>query len=97
MEELNIVGLDLAENSFQAHGSGVNGEVIFRKKLSRHKVLPFLESKPTCIVAMEACASSHYWSHVCCTMGISARYRKSLAEANVGSQTQNVGGSRISK
>ena len=33
----------------------------FRKKLSRGKVLDFLASQPPSVVAMEACASAHYW------------------------------------
>ena len=34
----------------------------FSKKLSRGKLLPFLTLKPRCVVAMEACASSHHWA-----------------------------------
>ncbi len=62
MEEVSIIGLDLAKNSFQLHGAGVDGEVLFRKKLARSKVLPFLTGQPRCVVAMEACASAHYWA-----------------------------------
>lgn len=35
MNEVSIIGLDLAENVFQAHGAGADGSVIFRRKLSR--------------------------------------------------------------
>jgi hypothetical protein len=37
MEEVNIIGLDLAKRSFQAHGARTDGAVAFRKKLSRDK------------------------------------------------------------
>ncbi len=42
MEQVSIIGLDLAKRSFQAHGALADGGVAFRKKLSREKVLAFL-------------------------------------------------------
>ena len=61
MEQVTIIGIDLAKHSFQLHGAQANGSVAFRKKLSRGKLLDFLASQPRCAVAMEACASAHYW------------------------------------
>jgi transposase len=69
VRKLNIIGLDLAKNSFQAHGSGLDGNVIFRKKLSRGKVLAFFTAQPICTVAMEACASAHYWGREISKLG----------------------------
>ena len=62
MEEVSIVGLDLAKHVFQVHGAGADGTVAFRRKLPRAKVLSFFAAQPRCLVAMEACASSHYWA-----------------------------------
>ena len=61
MSEVSIIGIDLSKNSYQMHGSYEDGSVAFRRKLGRGKVLSFLSSQPTCIVAMEACGSAHYW------------------------------------
>ena len=61
MEQVNMIGIDLAKNSFQLHGAGADGSVAFRKKLSRAKLLGFMAGQPCCAVAMEACASAHYW------------------------------------
>ena len=61
MEQVSIIGIDLAKNSFQVHGARSDGSVAFRRKLTRPKVLAFLTSQPRCVVAMEACASAHYW------------------------------------
>jgi len=61
MNEVTIIGVDLAKRVFQAHGAAADGSVVFRKKLSRAQVLPFLERQPSCIVAMEACATAHHW------------------------------------
>ncbi len=62
MEQVHIIGIDLAKQGFQLHGARADGSVAFRKKLTRTKVLDFLASQPRCLVAMEACASAHYWS-----------------------------------
>ena len=62
MEKVSIIGLDLAKNMFQAHGACTDGSVGFRKKLSRNNVLMFFAAQPRCVVAMEACASSHFWA-----------------------------------
>ena len=61
MDEVSIIGIDLAKRSFQLHGARADGSVAFRKTLSRGKLLAFLASQPRCVVAMEACASAHYW------------------------------------
>ena len=61
MDQASIIGIDLAKHSFQLHGARADGSVVFRKKLSRGKLLDFLASQPPCVVAMEACASAHYW------------------------------------
>ena len=61
MERVSMIGIDLAKNSFQAHGARADGSVAFRRKLSRAKILDFVASQPRCTVVMEACASAHYW------------------------------------
>jgi transposase len=61
MEEVSIIGVDIAKHVFQVHGARADGSVAFAKKLSRGKLLPFLGSQPRCVVAMEACAGSHHW------------------------------------
>jgi len=58
--EVSIIGLDLAKNMFQAHGGASDGAVVFRRKLSRAQLLKFMAAQPPCVVAMEACASSHH-------------------------------------
>ena len=61
MKEISIIGLDIAKHVFQVHGARADGSVAFGKKLSRGKLLAFLKLKPRCVVAMEACVSSHHW------------------------------------
>lgn len=61
MENVSIVGIDLAKRSFQLHGAAADGSVVFRKKLSRPQLTAFLSKLPRCVFAMEACAKSHHW------------------------------------
>jgi transposase len=62
VNEVSIIGLDLAKSVFQIHAALADGAVAFRRKLSRSKVLSFFAAQPRCVVAMEACASAHYWA-----------------------------------
>ena len=39
MDEVSIIGIDLAKRSFQLHGAGAAGSVVFRRKVSREKLL----------------------------------------------------------
>ena len=73
MEKVTIIGIDLAKRSFQLHGTRGDGSVAFRKKLRREKVLDFLGSQPRCVVAMEACASAHYWGREILKLGHDVR------------------------
>jgi hypothetical protein len=57
MSEVSTIGLDLAKNVFQAHEAGNAGAVMFRKKLRRNQLIPFLATQSPCIVPAEACAS----------------------------------------
>src|SRR6516165_12613561 len=61
MEQAITIGLDIAKHVFQAHGADGTGHVLFRKRLTRARLLGFLAAQAPCIVAMEACAGSHYW------------------------------------
>jgi transposase len=61
MEQVSIVGLDLAKRVFQAHGARADGSVAFRWRLGRLACKRSLSSpgQPRCIVATQACASAH--------------------------------------
>ena len=81
MSEVFIIGVDLAKRVFQIHGADASGKIIFRKKLSRPQFAKFLKEQPSCIVAMEACASAHHWGREALAAGhevrlVPARYVK---------------------
>ena len=73
MEQVDIIGIDLAKRSFQLHGARADGSVAFRRKVSREKLLYFLAALPRCVVAMEACASAHHWGREIMRLGHDVR------------------------
>ena len=73
MTEVTTIGVDLAKNVFQVHGASASGTVAFRKKLQRDKMLSFFAAQSRCVVAMEACASAHYWARELERLGHQAR------------------------
>ncbi len=58
---------------FQAHGAGLDGSIVFRRKLSRAQLLKLLAGQPSCVVAMEACASAHHWGRAISDLGHEVR------------------------
>ena len=56
-----MIGLDLAKRVFHVVELNAAGKVIKRKGLRRSQLLAFFAQHPVARVAMEACASSHYW------------------------------------
>jgi transposase len=62
MQTVTTIGLDIAKSVFQVHGVDENGETVIRRQLRRSRMLAFFKKLPPCLVGIEACASSHYWS-----------------------------------
>ena len=73
MGDVSTIGLDIAKNSFQAHGADASGAVVFRKTLSRARVLSFFAAQPPCLVAMEACGGAHHWGRELARLGHTVR------------------------
>jgi transposase len=73
MEEVTTIGLDLAKQVFQVHGANGSGAPLFNRKLRRAEVLRFFQKLPSCLVGMEACASSHHWARQISALGHDVR------------------------
>jgi transposase len=69
VEQANTIGLDIAKHVFQVHGADAAGHVLFRKRVTRAKLIGFLATQAPCIVAMEACAGAHYWAREISKLG----------------------------
>ena len=73
MNEISIVGVDLAKNVFQLHAATAEGAVVFRKKVGRSQFVALMAKLPHCIVAMEACATAHFWGRTLEMLGHQVR------------------------
>src|SRR5262245_17112001 len=73
MQAITTIGLDIAKSVFQVLGIDAAGNVIIRRQLKRRYVLPFFEKLPSCLIGIEACASSHYWSRELQALGHTVR------------------------
>ena len=62
MEEVAVVGVDLAKSVLQVHGVDTHGQVVLRQRLGRAKLQPFFIRMPRCLIGMETCASANYWA-----------------------------------
>lgn len=68
-----IIGIDLGKRTFHLHAQNHHGKPMFRKVLSRQKLLGYLAQQPACLVVMEACAGSHYWARQIQALGHDVR------------------------
>ena len=57
-----VLGIDLAKQSFQLHGVDNNGLTVLKKKLARKNLCDFIAQLPACIIGIEACGGSHHWT-----------------------------------
>jgi len=73
MENLHILGVDLAKRTFAVCGTDKRAYVLFRKKLTRSQFHKMLHELPPCIIAMEACGSAHHWGRVAHSAGHEVR------------------------
>jgi transposase len=73
MEDVAVVGIDLAKSVFQVHGIDAAGSVVVRRQLSRSKLLSFFAGLPRCLIGMETCASANYWARELMALGHEVR------------------------
>lgn len=69
MQELKVIGLDLAKNVFQIHGIDERGRKLRGAKLKRAEVLPYFANLPAVLVGMEACGGAHDWARRIAALG----------------------------
>src|SRR4051812_36156017 len=69
MGTVTTIGLDIAKSVFQVHGVDAAGSVVLRQRLTRSRMHKFFASLPSCLIGIEACASSHYWARELVALG----------------------------
>jgi transposase len=60
--QITTIGLDIAKNVFQVHGTGEEGQVLLRRKVRRDQLLTLFSGLEPCLIGMEACATAHHWA-----------------------------------
>ena len=71
--KITTVGIDLAKNVFQIHGTDEHGHAMLKKQLKRDQVAAFFANLPVCLIGMEACGSAHHWARKLQAMGHTVR------------------------
>ena len=85
--KVSTIGVDIAKSVFQVHGEDAEGKAIIQKRLGRKGMVGFFSKLPPCLVALEACGTSHYWGRALRAMGhevrlIPAAYVKPFVKRN---------------
>lgn len=74
MEEISVIGIDLAKRVFQLCATTRSGTIVWEKRLRRAAFIKFLEDEaPRCLVGMEACGGAHHWARWLVARGFSVK------------------------
>jgi transposase len=60
--QLNTVALDLAKNVCHLVGADTTGNMLWRKRLTRHALMPCIAQLPPVLIGREACGGAHDWA-----------------------------------
>jgi len=61
MEQISVIGIDLAKTVLELCALTPSGETASTKRLRRAAFMRFMDKAPRCLVGMEACGGAHYW------------------------------------
>jgi transposase len=62
--KIDMLAIYLAKGSFQVCAVEPDGPALSNRAMSRTRQAALLAEEPACVVAMEACATSHHWRRV---------------------------------
>ena len=69
MSNIKVLGIDLAKDVFQIHGTDGKGNRVLQKRLSRGKLIEYMANMTPCLVGIEACGGAHYWARTFSAQG----------------------------
>lgn len=61
MNDINLLGIDLAKSVFQLIGLNKEHKVVCKKRLNRSGLLKYVSNLKPCTIYMEACGASNHW------------------------------------
>ena len=62
MAQVSVLGIDLAKQVFHVVGVDEAGTIVWRRRLTRSALMPFIAQLPPVVIGMEACGGAHYWA-----------------------------------
>ncbi|MEK6921306.1 MAG: IS110 family transposase, partial [Nanoarchaeota archaeon] len=62
MSNIKVLGIDLAKDVFQLHGTDVKGKQVLSKRLNRQTLAECVTQLQPCLIGMEACVGAFYWA-----------------------------------
>lgn len=71
--DISVLGIDIAKKVFQLHGANKSGRAVYRKRVSRDKLLLEVINSGAQEVVMESCGSSNYWGRQFMAQGLSVK------------------------
>lgn len=87
MNNITLIGIDLAKNVFQLCGLNKAHKVQFNKSVSRAQLVREVAKYPSARLVMEACGGAHHWARLFSEMGhevslVPAQHVKALTRGN---------------
>jgi len=73
MSHITLIGIDIAKTVFQVCGLNQANKKQFNKQVRRKQLIDEVRQHPNAVIAMEACATSHYWARIFLNMGLTVR------------------------
>ena len=70
MPQVSVLRIDIAKQLFHAVGMDDTGTIVWRKRLTRSALMPFIARIPPVVIGLEACGGAHYWARASVNMGI---------------------------
>jgi transposase len=71
--EIDVLGIDLAKQVFQLHGSDRRGRGVHRAKVSRGSFFEYVRALGPRMFVTEACSTAHHWARRFQSLGIEVR------------------------
>ena len=62
MKDISVIGVDIAKNVFQVHGSDAQGKKVYSKRTTRDNFIKLMLTLPKVTVGIEACGGANYWA-----------------------------------
>ena len=88
-QEMHVLGIDIAKRMLHAVGMDNRGNVVDRKRLSRHDLIPFSAKLPSVRIGLEACGGAHSWARRFCAYGHEVKLRAPQVVKPYGKANKN--------